>query len=81
MRTTLSIDDELLDAAKEQARAERVTLGAYVEEALRQRLTAPAPEPAAPVRFKTVPGNLRPGIDPLSNRALFEAIEDEELRW
>jgi hypothetical protein len=38
MRTTVSIDDELLAAAKRLARREGRTVGQVVEEALRRRL-------------------------------------------
>lgn len=43
MRTTLDIDDDLLQAAKERARRERKTAGQVVSELLRQALTAPPP--------------------------------------
>lgn len=43
MRTTLDIDDDVLQAAKERARRERKTAGEVVSELLRQALTAPPP--------------------------------------
>jgi hypothetical protein len=42
MRTTLDIDDDLLQAAKERARREHKTAGQVVSELLRQALTAPS---------------------------------------
>ena len=53
MRTTLDIDDEVLDAAKAIARRQRRTAGAVISELARRALTqtapaqqaAPAPEP------------------------------------
>lgn len=41
MRTTLDIEDDVLQAAKERARQERKTAGQVVSELLRQALTAP----------------------------------------
>jgi hypothetical protein len=47
MRTTLNIDDDVLEAAKERARRERKTVGQVVSTLLRQALTAPAGHPGA----------------------------------
>jgi len=60
MRTTLDIDDDLLEAAKERARREHKTAGQVVSALLRQALTAPvAPtavrEPAAVYGFRPFP--------------------------
>ena len=41
MKTTIEIADDLLARAKRQARRERKTLRAVVDEALRQRLSNP----------------------------------------
>ena len=41
MRTTLDIDDDILQAAKERARAEGKTAGQVVSELIRQALTQP----------------------------------------
>lgn len=42
MRTTLDIDDDVLQAAKELARAEKKTAGQVLSELARKGLTAPA---------------------------------------
>jgi len=42
MKTTIEIADDLLVRARRQARRERKTLRQIVDEALRQRLAAPA---------------------------------------
>jgi hypothetical protein len=47
MRTTLDIDDEVLDAAKEIARRQRRTAGAVISELARRALTQTAPEQQA----------------------------------
>ena len=43
MRTTLDIDDDVLQAAKELARAERKTAGQVLSELARRALTGTAP--------------------------------------
>lgn len=83
MRTTVSVDDHLLIAAKRRAQERGQTLGQVVEEALRRELAAPpaADPPAIPV-FRG--GGLRPGVDLTSNRALRERMDEglglDELR-
>lgn len=57
MRTTLDIDDDVLQAAKERARRENKTAGEVVSELLRQALTAPpSPAPSAVREPKAVYG-------------------------
>lgn len=77
MRTTLSISDELLAAAKRRARERGQTLGQLVDAALQRELSAePAarPAPAVPVfRGGTGP---RPGVELDSNRALLELLDE-----
>lgn len=77
MRTTLSISDELLVAAKRRARERGQTLGAFVDRALQRELSDDRPQQAAPpvpvFHGGTGP---RPGIDLSSNRALLEALDE-----
>ena len=47
MRTTLDIDDDVLQAAKERARRDKKTTGEVISELARLALTAPAQGPAA----------------------------------
>ena len=81
MRTTISISDELLAAAKRRARERGQTLGEVVDAALQRELSEPEERREVP----TVPifgggTGPRPGIDLSSNRALHEALdEDVEL--
>lgn len=77
MRTTVSISDELLAAAKRRARETGQTLGAVVDAALRRELSAPGPSgsrPTVPV-FRDGTGP-RAGVDLASNAALHEALDD-----
>lgn len=77
MRTTLSISDELLIAAKRRAHERGQTLGALVDAALQRELAATDAAPTGPpvpvFRGGTGP---RPGIDLSSNRALLEALDE-----
>lgn len=77
MRTTVSVSDELLIAAKRLARERGQTLGDVIDAALRRELAVPAPRgehPAVPVfRGGTGP---RPGIDLTSGSALREALDE-----
>lgn len=77
MRTTVSISDELLDAAKRRARERGQTLGGLVEAALRRELALgeePVERPAIPV-FTRGTGT-RPGVDLTSSRALHEVLDE-----
>jgi hypothetical protein len=47
VRTTLDIDDDVLQAAKERARRDKKTTGEVISELARRALTAPPPAPAA----------------------------------
>ena len=75
MRTTLALDDGILAAAKSRAHEAGITLGAYVEEALRRDL-ARTRERRSPVRLtvSAATGGARPGIDVSSNRGLYDAV-------
>ncbi len=77
MRTTVSISDELLLAAKRRARERGENLGDVLDAALRRELTQPVRHgvvPPVPVfRGGTGP---RAGIDLSSNRALHEVLDD-----
>lgn len=76
MRTTISISDELLVAAKHRARERGQTLGEVVDAALRRELARPdqpGERPVVPVFRGTGP---RAGIDLTSNRALQEALDE-----
>jgi hypothetical protein len=82
MKTTLNIHDTLLFEAKAFAAQRRTTLTKLIEEGLRMRLQ---PELVAPrtrlgaISLPTLPSKkgrgLQPGINPLSNRSLYEAAD------
>jgi hypothetical protein len=76
MRTTLDVDDRLLDAARRRAADRGTTLTAFVEQALAAAL---APHPHGPgrykLRWKTHRGRLLPGIDIADRDSLFDAMD------
>lgn len=78
MRTTLNLNDDLAQRAKEAAARERTTLTQLIEEGLRLRLRPAASRPTAgPPRLPVYNGHrgLAPGVDPLSNEALRDAAD------
>jgi len=81
MKTTLDLDDELLARAKSLAARERTSLTSLIEEGLRLRLRSRrrASGRAAPARLVVHPGRggLAANVDPLSNRSLIEAADDD----
>lgn len=80
MKTTLNINDQLLSDAKALAAQQRTSLTRLIEEGLQLRLRAKAASTShrrlrLPV-FKGR-GGLVAGVDPLSNKALLEALGDD----
>lgn len=77
MRTTVSINDELLAAAKRRARERDQTLGEVVDAALRRELAVERDAAAAPaIPIFTGGSGPRAGIDLNSNRDLAEALDE-----
>jgi hypothetical protein len=76
MRTTLSVDDHLLAAAKQRARARGQTLGQVVEDALRRELAEPSKAgPAIDIPVFRGGSGPQPGLDLRSSRALAEVLD------
>jgi hypothetical protein len=76
MRTTLDLDDELLDAARRRARDSGITLTRLIEQALAAVL-ATRSQPGAPFRleWKTHRGRLLPGVDLADRDSLYDAMD------
>jgi hypothetical protein len=77
MRTTVRIQEPLLENSKLRAAERGITLSALVEDALRVHLAADSRPPAPPFRLHTVRGKL---VDPrldLSRTSALIAREDE----
>jgi hypothetical protein len=77
MRTTLTLDDDVLKAAKRRAREQDRPLKDVVNEALRHGLALvehPHP-PAYTFRLRTVEGRLLPGVDLADRDKLFALMD------
>ncbi len=80
MKTTLDLNDQLLADAKALAAQQRTSLTRVIEEGLRLRLRAQAtPAKKGRVRLPVFRGRggLVTGVDPLSNKALLDALGDD----
>ena len=78
MRTTVNIDDGLLQAARELAARRRQSLGEVVDDALRV-LLARRDEPSGTVDLPSFGGSgLQPGVDLEDKDALATLLGDDE---
>lgn len=80
MKTTLNINDQLLADAKSLAAQQRTSLTRLIEEGLQLRLRVrAAPRSRGKLRLPTFKGRggLVAGVDPLSNKSLLEALDDD----
>lgn len=78
MQTTITIDDELLAAAKAEVARSGRTLNAVVEDALREALAQQGDRPPTRVELPTLSGGrLLPGVN-LDNLSELLDLEDEE---
>lgn len=80
MKTTLNLNDQLLADAKALAAQQRTSLTRLIEEGLQLRLRASAnPVPPGKVRLPVYKGRggLVKGVNPLSNKALLQALGDD----
>ncbi len=80
MKTTLDINDQLLANAKVLAARQRTSLTRLIEEGLQLRLRGAAGLAKAPRRRIPVlegRGGLVAGVNPLSNKALLAALDDD----
>ena len=79
MRTTLTLEDDVLKAAKRKARKEDRPLKDVINDALRQGLAlCEAPRgPDYKFRLKVVDGRLLPGVDLADRDKLFARMERE----
>jgi len=77
MRTTVTLDDDVLKAAKRRARDQDRALKDVINEALRQGLALSETRrlPAYTFQLKTVDGRLLPGVDLTDRDKLFELME------
>ena len=79
MRTTLSIDDDVLVAVRERARRERRTAGEVLSDLARQALTGGhRPAESAPGRHGFSP---LPRRGPAVSNALIDRLREDEGEW
>jgi len=76
MRTTLTLDDDVLKAARRRAREQDRPLKDVINEALRHGLAlGQSRRSAYEFRLKIVDGRLLPGVDLADRDKLFEVME------
>lgn len=77
MRTTLTLDDDVLKAVRRRAREQDRPLKDIINEALRHGLAMSEAHATPGYKFhlKTVEGRLLPGVDLTDRDKLFELLE------
>lgn len=80
---TISLDENLVKQARIKAIQEGTSLSAKVRELLSAYVRQDIP--TAPVVIPKLPtggsGGLKPGIDPTSNRAMFDAADSADYKF
>lgn len=77
MRTTLNLDDQLLQRAKEEAARTRRTLSAVIEDALRTTLSNQTEAERRPYVVRPLAGgDLRPGVNLSDSATLLDLMDD-----
>ena len=79
MRTTVAIDDDLVERLREAAAKRRQPFTKVVNETLRRGLSGQRPRQSRrePFRVETFDSAFRPGVDPLR---LNQTLDDLEIR-
>lgn len=76
MRTTVRLDDELLQAVKQHARGSGKTVTSVIEQALRRELQRVSSAQQTPsYRVDTFRSGVRPGVDLDDSAALLDVME------
>jgi hypothetical protein len=78
VRTTLTIDDDLMARLQDEAHRRRVPFRQVVNAALRQALTGSSGTKKAPA-VRTYGSKLRAGFDPAGFNQLADELDDESL--
>ena len=79
MRTTLTLDDDLADALKQQAKLLDVPFKQVVNDTLRRGLSPEVPENRPVFRVRPFRSGFRPGIDPMKLNQLNDQLEVEDF--
>jgi hypothetical protein len=77
MRTTLDLDDHVLQQAKRRALDLGETLARFIERAIRAQLAEPSQIPSFRLTLLTKKGNARPDIDWDDRVSLYEHMEED----
>ena len=76
MKTTLNLNDRVLQQAKRRAARDGTTLTRFVEDALRARLAGVnGTKPPFQLRLETVTGHAPPNVDIADRDALYDVID------
>jgi len=79
MRTTLNIDDQLLNLAKYRAVEQGVSLSTVIENVLRQSLLKPSVVERKSIHIIAAAGSgVKPGVDLDNGRSVLDIIDDPE---
>ncbi len=80
MRTTIRLDDQLLEKTKQYALAHGTTFRVIVEDALREKLmNRPTVNKQSPIKLKTIDGKgVNAGIDLDDSASLLDAKEKQD---
>ena len=81
MRTTIRLPDELYDKVRQTARAQGVTVTAFIERSLQRSLGARTESKPSAYRVDVFHGSgVQPGVDLDDNNALAELMDDDARR-
>ena len=75
MKTTLNLNDQVLQQAKGRAAHDGVTLTKFVEDALRAKLMSKSAGPRFKLQLKTVTGSRPPNVDISDREALYDVMD------
>lgn len=76
MRTTITIDEHLLDQVRQVAAARRQTVSQVIEDSVRESLLRRTGEDRAPFELRTFQGGgYQPGVDLDDNAALLDLMD------
>ena len=79
MKTTLNLNDEILNSARSKAHRDGVTLTRFVEDALRAKLLeAGRRPPGFRLEARTVTGTRPPAVDISDREALYEVMGGDD---
>ena len=79
MRTTLTLDDDIADSLKEQARLLNKPFKQIVNDALRRGLSPAIGEDRAAYTVRPLSGGFRAGVDPFKLNQLNDELETREF--